>query len=115
MHGQTLKETDKEAIDEKELSEWLKFRELKGKTKSLITACQEQWMATKHLKARILKTGTGPKYRLCRTETKIIPTLCQVSQFWQRENIFRIPECSCRPPTLEHLETIWNQSVRQMV
>lgn len=68
------KRIEKEAINENNLWKWLKSRELKAETGSLITVCEEQSIATNYLRAKI---GTDP-----------FTTLCKHAHFWRRRNIW---------------------------
>lgn len=72
MHGQIVKETEKPSINQTKSWEWLKIGELKIETEALITACQEQSVATKYLQTKIYKTGNDPHCRLCKTESETI-------------------------------------------
>lgn len=72
MHGQILKETEKETINSNLTWQWLKHANLKSETEALVTACQEQAIATNYMKARIMRTGNDPKCRLCRTHNETI-------------------------------------------
>lgn len=72
MHGQIAKEAEKETISTTESWKWLNQANLKVETEALITACQDQAVATNYLKAKIMKTGIDPKCRLCRDHYETI-------------------------------------------
>ena len=72
LHGQIVKEVEKETINKKQSWKWLMTANLKSETEALITACQEQAIATKYMVARIMKSGNDPKCRLCRTYDETI-------------------------------------------
>lgn len=72
MHSQYLSETKKEHVDCQLTWKWLRNGGLKGETESLITACQDQAIATNYHKAKVLKQVVDPKCRLCKTEPETI-------------------------------------------
>ncbi|KAI5700120.1 hypothetical protein M8J75_014551 [Diaphorina citri] len=72
MHGQIAREAEKDTINVQQSWKWLSHSNLKAETEALITACQEQAIATNYMKARIMKTGTDPKCRLCRVHNETI-------------------------------------------
>lgn len=101
MHSQILKETGKKM--QRNHGNGLSL--LRAETESL--ACQEQSIATNYLKVRILKTGTDPKFRLCRTEIGTIDHVVSVCSNLAKKKYFG----SCCPPILEYLQKIRNQSM----
>ncbi|KAL1447790.1 hypothetical protein WDU94_009835 [Cyamophila willieti] len=67
MHGQIALEAEKETVNKNQSWKWLTTANLKSETEALVTACQEQALATNYMKVRIMKSGKDPKCRLCRT------------------------------------------------
>jgi len=72
MHGQIAREAEKETIDTNATWAWLSKANLKVETEALITACQEQAVTTNYIKAKIMKTHTDQKCRLCRSHDETI-------------------------------------------
>lgn len=66
MHGQIAVEAEKDTINRYQSWQWLTTANVKSETEALITACQEQALATNYMRTKIIKTGTDPKCRLCR-------------------------------------------------
>jgi hypothetical protein len=65
MHGQYIRNIDRQLISEEDTSFWLSKGDLKAETESEIVAAQEQAIQTKYYATKILNTETDSKYRLC--------------------------------------------------
>ncbi|KAF2891892.1 hypothetical protein ILUMI_14281 [Ignelater luminosus] len=65
MHGQYPRAVQEHLIEKKRTYKWLRKRELKGKTKSLIIAAQDQAINTRCHKKNILRQNVNSKGRLC--------------------------------------------------
>jgi len=65
MHGQYIRNIDRQLIGEEDTFLWLSKGELKAETESEIVAAQDQALQTKYYAAKILKTETENKCRLC--------------------------------------------------
>ena len=72
LHGQIANEAIKDTINQNSSWAWLTHAGLKTETEALITACQDQAIATNYVKAKIMKTGNDPKCRLCRSFSETI-------------------------------------------
>lgn len=73
LHGQIANEAAKETINQNNTWAWLTYANLKTETEALITACQDQEaITTNYIKAKIMKSGTDQKCRLCRTFSETI-------------------------------------------
>uniref|UniRef100_A0A8D8ZI32 Uncharacterized protein n=1 Tax=Cacopsylla melanoneura TaxID=428564 RepID=A0A8D8ZI32_9HEMI len=72
MHGQIALEVEKDTVNKSQSWKWLTNANLKSETEALITACQEQALATNYMKVKIMKTGKDPMCRLCRTHNETI-------------------------------------------
>lgn len=68
MHGQIPKEAEKETMNRNETWKLLAHGNFKVETEAVITACEEKAIAINYLKARVIKTDTDSKYRLCRLQ-----------------------------------------------
>jgi hypothetical protein len=55
VHGQFPRSLDKKLVDKEQSYRWLKFRDIKGETESIIVAAQDQAVSTNYFKRKILK------------------------------------------------------------
>jgi len=65
MHGQYIRNIDRQLISEEDTSIWLSKGDLKAETESEIVAAQDQALQTKYYATKILNTETDRKCRLC--------------------------------------------------
>ena len=65
MHGQYIRNIDKQLISEEDTFLWLSKGDLNAKTESEIAAVQDQALHTKYYATKILSTETDSKCRLC--------------------------------------------------
>jgi len=65
MHGQYVRNTDRQLVSEADTFLWLSKGDLKAETKSEIVAAQDQALQTKYYATKILNTETDSKCRLC--------------------------------------------------
>jgi len=65
MHGQYIRNIDRQLISEEDRFLWLSKGDLKAKTESEIVAAQDQAPQTKYYAIKILNTETDSKCRLC--------------------------------------------------
>jgi len=73
LHGQWFKQQEEiTTIQQGSSMGWLSNSNLRFETESLICAAQEQALATKHVQAKIWKTGTSGKCRLCKEQDETI-------------------------------------------
>ena len=73
LHGQWFKQQEEITTIQRGSSiGWLSNSNLRFETESLICAAQEQSLATKHVQAKIWKTGTSGKCRLCKEQDETI-------------------------------------------
>jgi len=64
IHGQYIRNTDRQLISEEDTFPWLLKGDLKAETESEIVAAQDQALQTKYYAANILNTETDSKCRL---------------------------------------------------
>jgi hypothetical protein len=64
MHGQYIRNMDRQLIGEEDTLLWLSKRDLKAETEQIVTA-QDQALNTKYYATKILHTETDNKRRLC--------------------------------------------------
>ena len=65
MHGQYIRNIDRQLISEEDTFLWLSKGDLKAETESEIVAAQDQAIQTKYYATKILNTETDNKCRLC--------------------------------------------------
>jgi len=65
MHGQHIRNTDRQLIIEEDTFLWLLKGDLKAETESEIVAAQDQALQTKHYATKILNTETDSNCRFC--------------------------------------------------
>ena len=65
MHGQYIRNIDRQLISEEDTFFWLSKGDLKAETESEIVAAQDQTLQTKHYATKILNAETNSKCRLC--------------------------------------------------
>jgi hypothetical protein len=65
MHGQYLRNIDRQLISEEDTFLWLTKGDLIAETESEIVAAQDQVLQTKYYATKILDTKTDSKCRLC--------------------------------------------------
>jgi len=65
MHGQYIRNIDRQLISEEDSFLWLSKGDLKAETESEIVAAQDQALQTKYYGTKILNTQTDSKCRLC--------------------------------------------------
>ena len=71
LHGQYPKQVS-DLTDDLHDYKWMKATGLKVETEALIIAAQEQALNTKSHQARILKTSTDARCRLCKTANETV-------------------------------------------
>ena len=65
MHGQYVRNIDRQLISEEDTFIWLSKGDLKAETESEIVAAQDQALQTKYYATKILNTETDSRCRLC--------------------------------------------------
>ena len=65
LHGQYIRNIDRELISEEDTFLWLSKGDLKAETESEIVAAQDQALQTKYYATKILNTEIDSKCRLC--------------------------------------------------
>jgi hypothetical protein len=65
MHGQYVRNIDRQLISEEDMFLWISKGDLKEETESEIIAGQDQAIQTKYYATKILNTETDSKCRLC--------------------------------------------------
>jgi hypothetical protein len=65
LHGQYIRNIDRQLICEEDTFPWLSKGDLKAETESEVVAAQDQALQTKYYATKILNTETNSKCRLC--------------------------------------------------
>ena len=65
MHGQYVRNIERQLISEEDAFLWLSKGDLKAETESEIVAAQDQALQTKYHATKISSTETDSKCRLC--------------------------------------------------
>ena len=65
LHGKYPKRTEEADVDQQKTHQWLRNAGLKAETEGLIIAAQDQSLATRSYRHRIIKDGTDPQCRIC--------------------------------------------------
>jgi hypothetical protein len=104
MHGQYIRNIDRQLISEEDTFLLLSKRDLKAETESEIVAAQDQAIRTKYYATKILNTETDSKCRLCQQfdeTTNYIISACPIlakEQYIKRHD--RVCVCTI---TLQHM------------
>jgi hypothetical protein len=80
MHGQYIRNMERQLISEEDTFLWLSKGDLKAETESEIVAAQDQALHTKYYATKILNTETDTKCRLCRQFDEKIDHIISASQ-----------------------------------
>jgi len=93
MHGQYIRNIDRQFISEEDTFLWLSRGDLKAETESEIVAAQDQALETKYYATKILNTETDSKCRLCQQFEETIdhiisacPILAKKKQYIKRHD-----------------------------
>jgi len=70
MHGQYIRDIDRQIISEVDTFLWLLKGDLKAEIESEIVAAQEQVLQTKYYATKILNTEIDSKWRICQQSDK---------------------------------------------
>ena len=74
MHGQYIRNIDRELIGEEDTFLWLSKGDLKAETESEIVEAQDQALQTEYYATKILNIETDSKCRLCQQFDETILT-----------------------------------------
>jgi len=86
MHGQFIRNIDRQLISEDDTFLWLSKGDLKAETESETVAAQDQALQTKYYATKILNTETDSKCRLCKQFDETIDTQYQHAKYWQKNS-----------------------------
>ena len=84
MHGQYVRNIDRQLIGEEDTFLWLSKGDLKAETESEMVAAQDQAIQTKYYATKILNTETESKCKLCQQFDETIDHIISACSYWQR-------------------------------
>jgi hypothetical protein len=85
MHGQYIRNMDRQRISEEDTFLWLSEGDLKAETESEIVAAQDQALNTNCYATKILHTETNRKCRLCQKHDETIDRLISACPILAKE------------------------------
>ena len=85
MHGQYIRNVNRQLISEEDTFLWLSKGELKAETESEIVAAQHQVLQTKYYATKILSTETDSKCRLCQKFDETVDHIISACPILARE------------------------------
>ena len=104
MHGQYIRNIDRQLISEEDPFLWLSQGDLKAETESEIVAAQDQGLQTKYYATKILNTETDSKCRLYQQFDETIDHIISACPILAKEQYTkRHDKCVC-PTTLQHMQ-----------
>jgi len=86
MHGQYIRNIDRQRISEEDTFLWLSKGDLKAETESEIVAAQDQVLQTKYYATKILNTETDNKCRLCQQFDETIDHIISTRSILAKKN-----------------------------
>ena len=98
MHGQYIRNIDRQLINEEDTFLLLSMGDLKAETESEIVAAQDQALWTKHYATKILSTGTDNKCRLCQQFDETIDHIISACPILAKEQYTKRHDRVCAQP-----------------
>ena len=95
MHGQYVRNIDRQLISEEDTFLWLSKGDLKAETDSEIAAAQDQALQTKYYATKILNTETGSKCGLCQQFVETIDHIISVCPILAKEQYIKRHDRVC--------------------
>ena len=95
MHGQYIRNIDRQLISEEDTFLWLSKGDLKAETESEIVAAQDQVLQTKYYATKILNTETDSKCRLCQQFDETIDHIISACPILAKEQYIKRHETVC--------------------
>ena len=95
MHGQYIRNIDRQPISEEDTFLWLSKGDLKAETESEIVAAQDQVLQTKYYAMKILNTKTDSKCRLCQQFDETIDHIISACPIMAKEQYIKRHERVC--------------------
>ena len=98
MHGQYIRNIDRQLISEEGTFLWLSKGDLKSETESEIVTAQDQVLQTKYYAIKILSTETDSKCRLCQQFDETIDHIISACPILAKEQYTKRLERVCAQP-----------------
>jgi len=95
MHGQYIRNIDRQLIGEEDTFLWLSKGNLKAGTESEIVAAQDRALQTKYYATKILNTETDSKCRLCQQFDEIIDHIISACPILAKEQYLKRHDRMC--------------------
>ena len=95
MHGQYIRNIDRQLISEEDTFLWLSKGDLKAETESGIVAAQDQALQTKYYATKILNTETDSKCRLCQKFDETIDHIISACPILAKEQYIKRHDRVC--------------------
>ena len=115
MHGQCIRNMDRQCISEEDTFLWLSKGDLKAETESEIVAAQDQALNTKYYATKILHTETDNKCRLCQQLDETIEHIISACPILAKEQYVKrhdkVPKSVVTNQGGE-MTILWNQQVQ---
>ena len=89
MHGQYIRNTDRQLISEEDTFLWLSKGDVKAETESEIVAAQDQALQTKYYAIKIFNTETDSKCRLCQQFNETIDPIISACPILAKEQYIK--------------------------
>ena len=89
MHGQYIRNMDRQLISEEDTFLWLSKGDLKAETESEIVATQDQALHTKYYGKKILKTETDSTCRICQKFEETVDHIISVCPILAKEQCIK--------------------------
>ena len=104
MHGQYVRNINRQRISEEDTFLWLSKGDLKAETESEIVAAQDQALQTKYYATKILITETDSKCRLCQQFDETIDHIISAYPILAKEQYTKRHDKSLCPTTFQHMQ-----------
>jgi len=95
MHGQYIRNIDRQLISEEDTFLWLSKGDLKAETESEIVSAQAQALQTKYYATKILNTETDSMCRLCQQFGEIIQHIISACPILAKEQYIKRHDRVC--------------------
>ena len=123
MHGQYIRNTDRQLISEEDTFLWLSKGDLKVETESEIVAAQDQTLQTKYYATKILNTETYCKCRICQQFDETLDHIISACPIMAKEQYIKRHDkvCSqlhfniCKETGVQLDKKHWNEHVPKSV
>jgi len=95
MHGQYIRNIDRQCISQKDTFPWLLKGDLKAETESEVVAAKDQALQTKYYATKILNTETDSKCRLCKKFDETIDHIISACPILAKEQYIKRHDRVC--------------------